>query len=349
MTTDHEVALLRLVALGLIGPAAPGPVEAARSLLAVQGQDLPGGITSLALRTAGRSRQQVVDALDSGALVRSWPMRGTLHLLAAEDLGWLLATTADRAVQRSVRRRDELGLDPAVLARARDVATTALAGAPLTRAELFATWQQAGIGTDGQRGYHLVAHLAQTGTLCLGPLRGTDQLVVLAEAWLPETTVPAADEALGRLALRYFRGHGPATVADLVRWAGITVRQARAGLDLARAKLTSLVVDGTEHWLDPAVPDRLAGCRAEARGVLLLPGFDELLLGYADRSAAVAPEHLPRIVPGGNGVFRPTVVVDGRVVATWRTHRDGSLLLEPFEPLDADVEAAVRAAHDRLP
>lgn len=349
MTSLHEVALLRLVSLGLVGTPAPGPVAAVRALPAAQGQDLPGGVASLALRTVGRSRAEVLEAMGAGTVVRSWPMRGTLHLVAAEDLAWLLAVAGVRAIRLSARRHEELGLDEATVEHAREVAVDALAAAPTDRAGLLAAWQAAGIATDGQRGYHLIVLLAQTGTLCQGPVRGREPLFVLNDTWLPPVPPVDGDEALGALALRYLRGHGPATLADLVRWAGITVRQARTGLALARAQLVSLDVDGVEHWCDPAVPDRLAGCRAQARGVLLLPGFDEYLLGYADRSAALAPEHLQRIVPGMNGVFRPTVVVDGRVVGTWRTATDGTPLVEPFEPLEPEVEAAVRVAHGRLP
>ncbi len=362
--TPHEVGLLRLVAQGLLG-VAPGTeaLDVVRRLTAVQAQALPGALVSVALRTSARSQDEVVAALAAGTLVRTWPMRGTLHLVAADDLRWLLRTTAVRTLSRDARRRAELDLDDATLDQAGAVADAALAATGpepvgLRREQLMRAWEDAGIVTTGQRGYHLLAHLAQTGLLCLGPMTTTgrsEQLFVrVADHVAPGLSV-AGDEALAELARRFFVGHGPATVPDLVRWAGTTVGQARAGLAAARDALTTVAVDGVEHWLDPEVPDRLAACRAEAQQVLLLPGFDEYLLGYADRSAVLAPEHARRIAPGQNGVFRPTVVDAGQVVGTWGPtgpgRRDAAAgpQVEPFTEISAEVAAAVVAAHDRLP
>jgi hypothetical protein len=173
------------------------------------------------------------------------------------------------------------------------------------------------VEVTGQRGYHLLWYLSQTGTLCLGPTDGGEQCYVLVEDWLGPQRTLEPDEALRRLADRFFRGHGPATVKDLVRWAGIRVTEARAGLAAVRDGLAAMDVDGTEHYLDPATPDLLTDCRAEACGTFLLPGFDEFVLGYGDRSAVLEPEHFQQIVPGNNGMFRSTVVHQGRIVGTW--------------------------------
>lgn len=352
MTTWHDVALLRLAAQGLAGPGAAAPVAAVRSLLALQGQDLPGAAVSVALRTAGGTREAVTAALDAGELVRSWPLRGTLHVVAATDLARVLAVTSERMVATGARRRAELGLDDVVLGRARDAAEAALAGSgPLTRRELFAAWDGAGVATDGQRGYHLLAHLAQTGALCLGPVRKGEQLVVLTCEWVQEGDGIDRDEALGELTRRYLAGHGPATTKDLARWADLRAVDVRTGLAVARPHLERREVDGVELWLDPRTAETLRQHRRRARGVHLLPGFDELLLGYADRSAVLAREHAARVVPGGNGVFRPTVVHEGRVVGTWRTPRAAGTDLDatPFTAFADGVEAAARRRHARLP
>ncbi|WP_380164102.1 winged helix DNA-binding domain-containing protein [Jannaschia sp. R86511] len=360
--TAREVGLLRLVAQGLVGvPAGTGPLDVVRNLTALQAQDLPGALTSVALRTSSRSLDEVVAALDAGTVVRTWPMRGTLHLVAADDVRWLLRTTAARMVARFATRQRELAIDGATLDRAvrvADEALAAVAGRPdapgLRRAELMTVWEDAGITTTGQRGYHLLVHLAQTGLLCLGPMAGTEQLFVRVVDRVGPGLPVEGDDALAELAGRFFRSHGPATVADLVRWAAVTVRQARTGLALARDGLTAVDLDGVEHWLDPAVPDRLAQHRDEAEQVLLLPGFDEYVLGYADRSLVVPAPHTARVVPGGNGVFRATVVDAGQAVGTWRhvPARAGAarqVTLEPFDGLSPAVEAAARRAHARLP
>jgi hypothetical protein len=119
-----------------------------------------------------------------------------------------------------------------------------------------------------------------------------------------------------------------------------------------RDQLTALDVDGVEHLLDPATPDLLAACRREAGAVFLLPGFDELVLGYADRSCTVPPAYAERIVPGGNGMFRPTVLSDGRVVGTWRRTGSGTrreITAEPFTTFPARVARAVRDRAETLP
>jgi hypothetical protein len=199
----------------------------------------------------------------------------------------------------------------------------------------------------GQRGYHLLWHLAHTGVLCLGPTEEGRQLFVLLDEWVPPQPGRDRAEALGELALRYFTGHGPASVRDLARWSGLTLGDARAGLVSVRPQLAALEVDGVEYLLAPETPDLLASCRHEAGGVFLLPGFDEFLLGYGDRSAVLDPQFADRIVPGGNGMFRPTVVVGGRVVGTWaraaRGNRRG-VTATPFTEFSPEVAEAIAGA-----
>lgn len=336
-----DVALLRLAAQRLVGPRCPSPAATVRWLTAVQAQDLRGALTSVALRSVAGTRRAVEVALEAGEVVRSWPMRGTLHLVAAEDLPWMLDVTATRAVARAARRREQLGLDEATLRHARAVAVAALAGgAQLRRADLFAAWQAAGVATSGQRGYHLLLHLAQTGVLCLGPLRDGEQLVVRVDEWIDRPRRLAHDEALGELALRYFRSHGPATRADFSRWTGLTAAEVRIGLALARPRLARLEVDGDEYLLDPQTEEVLAGCQDEASGTFLLPGFDELVIGYADRSATLPAQYADRVVPGGNGVFQPTILRGGRIIGTWR--RSGQrVTASPFEASHGELAETV--------
>ena len=151
------------------------------------------------------------------------------------------------------------------------------------------------------------------------------------------------DEALGELALRYFRSHGPATAADLARWSGLTVGDVRRGIGICGAKLTTLELDGVTYHLGPETLD----VAAPTARVHLLPGFDEYLLGYGDRTAALAREHSDAIVPGGNGMFKPTIVVDGEVVGTWRrTLRAGEIIIEaaPFARLPSTVHEGLAKA-----
>jgi hypothetical protein len=348
VSTPHEVALLRLVAQRIAGPRLPTAVEAVRRLTAVQAQDLPGALLSVALRTAEGTRADVEAALDSGEVVRSWPMRGTLHLVAAEDLHWLIGLLGPRVLAGAPARRAQLGITDESIEQARGIAVEALGGGRrLRRKELLGALADGGVEVAGQRGYHLLWYLSQTSTLCFGPMADGEQCFVLMDDWIRAPRRLEPDEALAELAGRFFRGHGPATVKDLARWANIRITEARAGLAAVRETLARLEVDGVEHFLDPETPDLLADCRKEARGTFLLPGFDEFVLGYGDRSAVLDPAFADRIVPGGNGMFRPTVVSDGRIVGTWQWTGRGAARTVTPTPF-TDFPPAVATAVPRL-
>jgi hypothetical protein len=354
VTTLADIGPLRLAAQRLVGERAPTAADAVRRLLAAQGQDLPGALTSVALRTADRSRAAAVAALDSGEVVRSWPMRGTLHLVAADDLPWMLDVLGTRALGGVAKRWVGLELDEKQAERAREVVLAVLGERDrASRAELLQAIAEGGVPTTGQRGYHLLWYLSQTGTLCMGPTDGAgDQLFVRLDEWIPAARRLEPDEAHAELALRFFTGHGPATVPDLVRWSGSTARAVKAGLAEVRDRLEAVTVEGTEYYLDPATPDRLAAAGKEADGVVLLPGFDEYVLGYADRTAVLPAEHFERIVPGGNGIFRPTIVHRGQVVGTWRWTGRGAkraVEAEPFTTFPKTVTTAVSKVAAQLP
>ncbi len=353
MTTLREIALLRLAAQRIAGPGYATATDAVHWLTALQAQDHNGVLTSVALRTAAGARHGVEDALNAGGIVKSWPMRGTLHLVVAQDLPWMLQLAAPRVVAGAATRRAQLGLDMTILEQARELAGNALGGGhQLRREELLAVWDEGGLATAGQRGYHMLWHLAQTGTLCFGPVRDGEQLVVLLDEWVAHPRRPEREEALGEWVWRYFRSHGPATVKDFTRWTKLVAADVRTGLALARPLLARLEVDGVEYFMDPQTPDLLHTCRHHARGVFLLPGFDEFILGYQDRGATLPAGFAERIVPGGNGVFRPTIVSDGQVVGTWKHNGRGArrtITATPFMSFSDDVAEAIPQVYATLP
>jgi Winged helix DNA-binding domain len=306
------------VAQGVVGPRRGRPVEAVRGLLCLQAQDFWSGVASVRVRS-GATAAEVEDELQAGAVVRAWPLRGTLHLVSAADLTWLRALLAPRELALAATREPRLGITARVVAKAERVATALVSSSgPASRSELTAAWRAAGVDTTGERGYHLIWHLAQGGVLCFGPVRNGQQLLVAADSWIPTSTPLPRDEALEHLAHRYFESHGPATAADLSRWARLTAVDTAAAVDRARPRLASITVGGIEHLLGPSTEDELASCRKEAQGVVVLPGFDELLFGYRDRSPTVPVERDAAVFPHRNGSPCCTVLVHGQVVATWR-------------------------------
>lgn len=333
---------------------AASPVATVRHLFAMQAQDFAAACWAVGLRTPGCTRAHVLAALDDGQIVRSWPMRGTLHFVAAEDLGWMLSVTSARMLRSAATRERGLGIDASTIATGTDVVAAALAGGrALGRAELLAVLEESGIETAGARGYHVLWHLAQTGLICWGPSHGTQQAMVLLDDWVPEPRLLTGDEALREFLVRYLVGHGPATLADFVWWSKVTVAEAKRGLAAAGDAVASVVLDGTdvEYWLPAGLPERVetadtAPIRTRNHRVHALPGFDEYVLGYRDRSPVLRPEHADLIVPGGNGVFQPTIVAGGRVTGTWRRATNGggtTLCPMPF----TDPPAWQRAGFDR--
>lgn len=353
MQNRRELALLRLCALGLVGPQPSDPLVAVERLGALQAQDLPGALVSIALRIEGHSHAAVVDAFADGRLVRSWPMRGTLHVVAATDLGWILSLTGSRMLATSATRRTQVGITDAVAQRARLIADQVLsAGGPITRATLFGHWRDAGLLNHPQGGVHLLGMLCQEQQLVLGPIVGREQLVARLADWVPSPIQRDRETALAELARRYLRSHGPATAADLARWASLPITQARAGVAAVRDEFDTILLDGVEHLFAPELPQLLADHRREAMRLRLLPGFDEFILGYVDRSFAVPAGFEERLVPGGNGMFRASIVSGGRVVGTWKrggTAARPSPVFEPFAALSATDEAAAQRAFAALP
>jgi hypothetical protein len=213
-------------------------------------------------------------------------------------------------------RLKQLGLDERVLERCGRLFSDALrGGGRLSRSAMLQLLADAQIDTSGQRGYHILWRLAQAGLLCLGPVQGNEQTFVLLDEWAPTSRRLGRQAALAELAARYFASHGPATVEDFAGWAGLTLTAAREGLEAAKSGLVSERRGAKVWWCGSDAEERSGD---DPPSVVLLPGFDEYLLGYRDRSAVLAAAHAHRVVPGGNGVFFPIVVEGGRVVGTWK-------------------------------
>ncbi len=337
---ERALVAARARAHGLVDPLAT-PREVVERLCCVQAQDLPAAKWAIGARASGCLEADVDRVLDDGAVVRTWTMRGTLHLVLPEDVRWLLGLTAERMRRASARRREELGLTDDDAGAAADAAVASLIGGrSLDRAGLLEAWSRAGIDTSGQRGYHLISLLAIDGLLVQGPADGRAQRFVLLDEWAPRQRSFDGDEALAELVRRYLRGHGPAGERDVAWWAGLPVGAVRRGI--------AALGDAIEQDAD----DRLAlgDAPAAAHGPLphaVLPAFDEYYLGYADRDAIAGPDSFERIVPGGNGVFRPVVVASGRVSGTWRAVRArgrADVDLDAFRTLSGRERAGLAAS-----
>jgi hypothetical protein len=330
-----ERALLsaRLGAQLLAGPAAPSTERVLEQLVAVQAQEPKGA------RLAIRSRSRVAAAADvDGALtdrrsaVVTWLNRGTLHLVRAEDYWWLHPITTPPVRRGSERRLRQAGLERADVERGIEIIVSAVAGyGPRTRAELKAVLDAGAVPTGGHALAHLLLEASLRGHIVRGPVRDGQPAYVAVDGWLGPAPDPVEEpEALARLARRYLVGHGPASVADLARWAGITQGRARRGLDAIVNEVVALPgerFDLTARGVPAGLPVPK-----------LLGPFDPVLHGWSDRSLVVGSHEG---VVTTNGLFRPTALVDGRVVGTWSL-TDGRVRLRLLEPVAAGALRALR-------
>jgi hypothetical protein len=345
--TPQDVAQSRLYYQQIATTKFKEPSQLVSWLGALQAQDYHGAKWSIGLRLPAATDADIEQAIADKTIIRTWPMRGTLHFVAAEDARWMLKLLTPRIIRQTAGRYRQLELDDAIFARSKELFTQALQGGKqLTRDEMHQLLEQANISTAGQRGYHILCRSAQDGFICFGPPRGKQQTFTLLDEWVPQVKSLARDEALAELARRYFMGHGPATLRDFVWWSGLTITDARAGLELIKSQLIQETVNGQTCWMSPEMP-RL---KYDLSTAYLLPGFDEYLLGYTDRSASLDPAYAKQVHPGGNGVFAPTLISRGRVVGTWkRTFKKGAIVItpNPFNVLSQAETQAFAAAAER--
>jgi winged helix DNA-binding protein len=290
------------------------PADLVRWMGAVQAQDVLAGIWAIGLRVQGGTEAAVEAAIAGRKIVRTWPMRGTLHFVHAADARWMLGLLTPRVIARAAGRHRELELDGPTFARARTLLTRALRdGRRLTRPQAYDVLDRGGVSPRGQRGIHILGHLSQQRVLCFGPREGRQPTFVLLDEWLPAATSdPPREQALAMLAERYFASHGPATMQDFAWWSGLTTADAQTAIGAAGSRLDTEAWKQKRWWRSAAAVVRGArGSRA-----VLLPPWDEYLVGYRDRSLAAASSSKGRDPAGLIGT--PVIVIDGQVHGTWK-------------------------------
>lgn len=325
---------------------APSTVtQIVRGLVAIQAQEPPSASLAIRPRAKDLLASQVVRALEKErTIVRTWCMRGTLHLIAAQDIGWLLALLGPILVRKSRRRYSQLGLDDELSTRALEAIRTILGSqCPLTRAQLAGQLAERGIPTEGQAAYHLLRRAGLEGVVCFGPDYQGEPTYVLLDDWADKGAVLPADVARARLARRYLEAYGPAGPRDLATWSGLSMKDASAGFEAISDELTKVTIDESPAWLLKAHASWLEEAASDQPSVLLLPAYDPYMLGYHGRELSVPQRYAKRLHPGG-GLFRPALFVDGRASGRWQLKRKkGNVVirLEPFEELRATVTRAL--------
>lgn len=344
--TLSDMAEARLCRQQIASPRFTTPGEVVSWLGAMQAQDYRSALWAIGLRLPGSTEADIEQAVTDKTIVRTWPMRGTLHFVAAEDVRWMLSLMTPRMIASSAGRSQRLELDTLTYSRSFQVLTDVLqGGTPLARKDVLDRLEKAGISTAGQRGYHLLWRAAQERLICLGPVQGKQPTFVLLEDWLPPGKTFSREESLAEIARRYFTSHSPATLQDFLWWTGLTAADGRIALEMASPGLVQESIDGRVYWMSASLLEMPPSSAA-----YLLPGFDEYLLGYKDRSAVLDLVHASKVVPGGSGIFMPTLVIGGRVVGTWKRtlqKKTIPITFSPFAPLTDAERLLAEAAAER--
>jgi hypothetical protein len=316
--------------------------DVAAAIVGAQAQDLPAG------RLAFRARSRTLRAGDidrarneERSLLRTWVMRGTLHLIAAEDERWIVPLFSAQVAAESRRRLAQLGLEAALRDRALRLLKRRLRSAgPIARAELMEELERAGLATQQLRGQLVRVAIAE-GIACQGPDLGSKPSLVDARDWLGERPAHDRSRALAELARRYLRAFGPATEADFAGWAGLGRRECREAIAAIGGEVRRVEIGSDQGWA------LRRGTRRPPRKppLRLVPAWDTYLIGHRDRSFIAEAERWRRIMPGG-GVLRATVLLGGRALGTWGSRRAGGRLevaVTPFGALDRELEPQLEA------
>jgi hypothetical protein len=309
-----DITRYRLHSQQILKPTCTNPGGLVSWMGALQAQDYAGSKWTIGLRLPGSTDAMIEQAVANKSIVRSWSLRGTLHWMPPADIHWMLALTAPKIQVKYATNFKQEGLDKAVFKKSNQVIAKALGdGQALTRDELAAIVKKKGITVTNHGMGYLLLHASLEGIICFGPRRDKQFTHVLLDDWIPASQRERPDNALATLALRYFNSRGPATVKDFAWWAGVTLTEAKKAVDTIKGQLTEAVVDGVSYLMG-----KDASLGKSKPGVYLLPGFDEYLISYADRSAMVDSDYAPKIAGMGNGLLSATIIVNGQVAGTWK-------------------------------
>ncbi|MDE3056958.1 MAG: AlkZ family DNA glycosylase [Bacteroidota bacterium] len=280
---------------------------------AMQAQDYPMAKWAVGARLPHSTDTMIEAALNRGEILRTHVMRPTWHFVSADDIYWMLELTAPQ-IRASMKFREKwLGLTSAIVAKSNRVIEKALnPDRHLTREELITELNRAKIRTDEYRSGHLLMRAELDGLICSGRTNGKKQTYALLEQRAPKKETPSREESLKKIAQKYFSSHAPATIEDFSWWSGLSVTDTKNALEMVKSKFISETINGNTFWLSNSFP-----IPQNKSSLFLLPAYDEFLISYADRSASIAAKH-QTVSVSSNGIFRPPIVIDGRVTGLWK-------------------------------
>ena len=340
--TLKDISYLRLINQQIANTKYNGITELAGWLCAIQAQDYAMAKWAIGLRVKNATDRLIEDAIDNGSILRTHLLRPTWHFVAAEDIHWLVKLTAPGIKASLKSRHRELELSDSDILKTNAIITQAVKGGiHLTRDELMHILKEEGIRTGDNRGSHILFMAELDGLICSGKIKNNKQTYALLNERVPEAQNLSKEEALRKIALKYLRSHGPATVHDLSWWSGLSMADARNAIGMISSDLISEMVDNKIFWFTDHSP-----LNKEISGqAFLIPAFDEFIISYKDRTAVLSLMDHKKAV-SDNGIFRPVIIVNGLVAGLWkRTIKNDKVLIKTnlFHPVNKKVLKSIES------
>ncbi|MGE5420325.1 MAG: winged helix DNA-binding domain-containing protein [Chloroflexota bacterium] len=317
--TKRDIANLRLANQQISAGELASPKDLVYRMGALQAQDFRSVKWAIGLRIPGCTADVVDKAIDDGDIIRTHVLRPTWHFVSPGDLAWMLDLSAPKIMPSLKYRQDFLGLKPEILSRSNEIIAKSLKGRQSGREEIAASLKSEGIelrtggDTVENRLSHILLWAELSGIICSGKTSRDKQTYALISERIPAGKKPARKEALGMLASKYFKSHGPATLKDFGWWSGLSSGDIRTALEIAGDELESTEIDSVKYWYGKTQQPA-----NDVKRAWLIPAFDEIIISYTDRSALMSSDNHGKAV-SSNGIFRPVLIVDNLVAGLWKT------------------------------
>lgn len=318
---------IRLSSHGLETYQFTTPAEVVRHYGALQAQDIGQATWVIGSRIENSTEGMVRNACRDGSIVRTWPMRGTLHYMDPRNVKWMLSLCASKTLSGFPKRREFLGITDTHAERSLEIMDQVLRGGKsLTRTELSKTLEENGIPMQTQWMYHLSCYAWTLGLICFGPPTDKEETFVLTDEWIADSANLNTDEQLAELARMYFRSHSPATLDDFSWWCGLGKTECRKGIHLIETEMEKeeynrkIYYHFPSSWTEWRIQwfgNADFSFHSEWRRLRFIWGFDEYFLGYKDRTLVADIEHHRKLFTV-NGIFFPLILENGKAIWVWK-------------------------------
>jgi hypothetical protein len=342
-----EVSQLRLISQQIASASFKTAKEIVSWMGAIQAQDFNMAKWAIGLRVPGLTESEVESAIDKGEIIRTHLLRPTWHFVSADDAGWMIALSGPRIKASMKGRHKQMELTETIFKKSNKIIETALKNeGHLTRDELVSILKKAKMPVDNPRGGHLFLRAELDALICSGPLRAKKNTYALFYERIPAQKNIGRDEALARLAKKYFTSHCPATIHDFAWWSGLTASDARNAIEMMKPETISEKIGSEIYWLHRS----FSGSLQKKDSVYLLPAFDEFLISYADRAASLSSQHYSKALTQ-NGIFKPVIVINGKVSGLWKKSLIKNMIkpeLDFFETPAKKLKSLISKASDQF-